>query len=157
MNKITTLAVLACLSASLSASPQDLEVTPEGWDYWDVSVGSSSTVIFIITSVGMMPLSVESITIVDDATGSFSITSAAQAGRSPALEKTRLSGHQPSLSSQLSEARPERPLLQAPVDMRRAFLGAQHGDDFARAHVLLRFPLAQREASAPTSASMGYI
>lgn len=156
-NKITTLAVLACLSASLSASPQDLEVTPEGSDYWNVRVGSSSTVIFTITSVGMMPLSVESITIVDDATGSFSITSAAQAARSPALEKTRLSGHQRSLSSQLSEARHGRPLLQAPADMHRAFLGAQHGDDFARAHVLLRFPLARREMSVPTSASMGYV
>ena len=127
MNKITTLAVLARLSAPLSASTEDIEVMPEGWDYGDVRVGSSSTVIFTITSVGMMRLSAESVTIVDDATGSFSITSAAQTARPPALEKTRLSGHQRSLSSQLSEARPGGPSSRTPKGTRPGTAVAHSG------------------------------
>lgn len=106
MNKTTTLAVLVCLSASLSASTQDIEVTPEGGDYGDVRVGSSSTMIFTITSVGMTPLSVESVTIVDDATGSFSITSAAQAARSPALERRCLRRHHSMLAARLYSVPP---------------------------------------------------
>jgi hypothetical protein len=80
MQKITASAVLiglAVLVAPLSASAQGIDATPEGWDYGDIKVGASSSVAVTITSVEPTPLTVYSVTIVDDATGSFSIASAA--------------------------------------------------------------------------------
>lgn len=76
MNKIAALALLmglAVLAAPLSASAQGIDVTPESWDYGNVKIGSSSTAIFTITSLELMPLSFDSATIVDDETGSFSV------------------------------------------------------------------------------------
>jgi hypothetical protein len=80
MNRLTMLGLLiglAVVAAPLIASAQNIDVTPEGWDYGNVKVGLSSTVIFTITCLEITPLTFESATIVDDATGSFSITSAA--------------------------------------------------------------------------------
>jgi hypothetical protein len=66
---------LAMLATPLTASAENIDVTPASWDYGDVEIGTSSNMIFTITSVELMPLSVDIITIVDDATGSFFITS----------------------------------------------------------------------------------
>jgi hypothetical protein len=72
MVKSGLLAVLAALSAGLSASAQSIQVTPESWYYDNVKVGVSSTVTFTITGVEITSLTFESATIVDDATGSLS-------------------------------------------------------------------------------------
>ncbi len=90
MNRTTTLALvigLAVVAAPLSASAQGIDVTPESWDYGNVKIGSSSSVVVTITSVEPIPLTVYSVIIVDDPRGSFSVTSAA-----PPPEVTLLQG-----------------------------------------------------------------
>ena len=79
MNKITTLAVLiglAVLAAPLSASAQCIQVTPENWDYGDVTAGTAKSQIFTIENCASVGLTVWIIEITDDATGGFSVTSA---------------------------------------------------------------------------------
>jgi hypothetical protein len=76
MNRITMLTLLvglALLRVPLSASAQSIEVTPEGWNFDNVKVVRSSTVIFTITCVEPTPLTFGAATIVDDATGAFSV------------------------------------------------------------------------------------
>ena len=77
MNKITTLALLTALAVPLSAFAQGIDVTPDSCDYGNVKVGLSSSVVVTMTCVEPTPLTIYSVTIVDDATGSFGITSAA--------------------------------------------------------------------------------
>ena len=80
MNKITTLALfigLAVLAAPLSAFAQGIDVAPDSCDYGNVKVGFSPSVVVTMTCAEPTPLTIYSVTIVDDATGSFAITSTA--------------------------------------------------------------------------------
>lgn len=74
---ITLPLLFACglVTAPLQAAAQGIDVTPSAWDYGEVEVGDSSTQDIRITSTAPEPLTVTDVTIVDDASGSFSIVS----------------------------------------------------------------------------------
>lgn len=78
MQRIKTIAlalVVGCLVlvTPLGAAAQGIDVSPESWDFGDVLVGNATIMVFAITSVESVPLTVHSVEIVDDATSSFSI------------------------------------------------------------------------------------
>jgi hypothetical protein len=87
MIALLLLLVYAILTAPLQAAAQGIDVDPLTWDFGDIPVGSSDTVIVTVTSTEPLPLRFESVTIVDDASGSFSIVS-----ESPPPTKTLLEG-----------------------------------------------------------------
>jgi hypothetical protein len=63
------------LAAPQWAAAEGIQVNPTAWDYGDVEVGQSRSLIVTITSTEPIPLRVESVEIIDDETGSFSIVS----------------------------------------------------------------------------------
>lgn len=63
------------LAAPQWAAAEGIQVNPMAWDYGDVEVGDSPSLIVTITSTEPIPLRVDSVEIVDDETGSFSIVS----------------------------------------------------------------------------------
>lgn len=67
--------VLGCLVlvTPLGVAAQGISVSEYSWDFGDVLVGNSTVMVFTITSVEQVPLTVSSVQIVDDATSSFSI------------------------------------------------------------------------------------
>ncbi len=70
---LATCTILAFLAAPPLVAAQGIDVSPDWWDFGDVEVGSSETVVFSATSQELVPLSVYSVEIVDDASGSFTI------------------------------------------------------------------------------------
>jgi formylglycine-generating enzyme required for sulfatase activity len=80
MNRATSIALPLLLAHALVTTPfqaaaQGIDVTPSTWDYGVVEVGDSSTQDIRLTSTAPQPLTIFDVTIVDDASGSFSITS----------------------------------------------------------------------------------
>ena len=75
IKKIALALVLGCLVlvTPLGAAAQGIDVSPESWDFGDVLVGNSTIMVLTITNEGPVPLTVTSISILDDPTLSFSI------------------------------------------------------------------------------------
>ncbi len=56
-----------------SSAAQSIGVTPPGWDFGDIALGDMETIVFTLESLGPVPLSINSYSILNDASSSFAL------------------------------------------------------------------------------------
>jgi hypothetical protein len=64
---------LVLLAVPSSSGAQTIGVAPPGWDFGDVALGDMETIVFTLESLGPVPLTIHSYSILDDASSSFAL------------------------------------------------------------------------------------